>query len=249
MSGTLDQATSMGDQNGATVTSDVSSSSDSDRVFIASLNASNNSGVSGAALFTLHDNVLTIDIAAKGLEPGEVHPQHIHGFENGQPSSLPTLAQDLDHDGFIEDTEAEQAAGPVILSLTASGTPTSNEHTNDFPVAGADGTLKFHQTYTFDTSVPEQATELAQLQHLELRAFEMHGESVPQGEGAGTPNEVDGTGGYKQDLPVGGGLIHEITGTPLADATTVLGHDASGDLLQAIANLDPDHGGFLLGHG
>jgi hypothetical protein len=193
-----------------------------ERVFAAELLASNNSGVHGTAVFTLNDNALTVDISAKGLTPGEVHPQHIHGLESGEPSQLPTLAQDSDHDGFIEDTEAEQVSGPAILSLTASGTPTNDEHVPDFPTAGADGTLQFHQTYTLDPNNPGDATILSGLQALGIRAVELHGENVPAGEGQGTPGEVDGSGGYKQDLPVAAGLIHEVTGPAAADLVSAV---------------------------
>ena len=45
---------------------------------------------------------------------------------------------------------------------------------------------------------------------LNNRAIVIHGLTVPVGAGAGTPGEVDGTGGYKAMLPVADGLIRAV---------------------------------------
>src|SRR4051794_11819693 len=81
-----------------------------EHVFYAVMNPANNSGATGAALFTLDDNshTLRVDLVADGLTPGEQHPAHVHSQEDGTPSQLPTIAFDADRDGFVEDPEAEQ---------------------------------------------------------------------------------------------------------------------------------------------
>jgi hypothetical protein len=179
--------------------------------FAALLAPSNNSGVLGAGLVHLEDGTVTVDIHAAGLTPDEVHPQHIHGFPDGSPSQPPTIALDADRDGFVETPEGEQAIGSVLLSLTASGTPAGDAASTDFPAVGPDGRLDFHQTYTFDLGNPEQAAIYGSLtDHLDGRALELHGLAVPAGEGAGTPNEVNGTDGYVAELPVAGGILHEV---------------------------------------
>ena len=71
--------------------------------FLAVLAPSNNSGVLGAAHVALNeDGAVTVDLVAQGLTPGVEHPAHIHGFRDGSPSELPTIALDADRDGFVE---------------------------------------------------------------------------------------------------------------------------------------------------
>ena len=98
--------------------------------YLATFEPLNNSGVSGTAELTLEGNQLTITISAQGLEPNQVHPMHIHGrFEDPNPgdpgppaprdSAVPTLADDVDGDGFIEATESVASAGLIILPLSS----------------------------------------------------------------------------------------------------------------------------------
>ncbi|MCI0755791.1 hypothetical protein, partial [Teichococcus vastitatis] len=74
------------------------------QVFTTDFTALNNSGVDGQALLFLdaRSQTLTMHIKAEGLEPGQVHVQHIHGFDNDKDAKTPTLAQDDDRDGFVE---------------------------------------------------------------------------------------------------------------------------------------------------
>jgi hypothetical protein len=96
----------------------------------------------------------------------------------------------------------------VILSLTASGEVVPEGDPQDFPIADENGTLSFKQTYQFDLSDADDAFIFDQLQdRVAGRALELHGLDIPAGEGAGTPYEVNGTGGYIPILPVAGGLL------------------------------------------
>src|SRR5206468_4274488 len=109
--------------------------------FLAHLSPVNNSGVTGTASLSLNGNDLTVVISATGLEIGQIHPQHIHGFVDGRHSSID--ATDFNSNGRIDDFEAELATGPVILPLTNSADFQSNPLT-DFPTTSA-GTLNFMQ--------------------------------------------------------------------------------------------------------
>ena len=102
--------------------------------------------------------------------------------------------QDPDGDGWLEKSEAEAFVGPELVLL---GSPT----------ADASGNIDYTQTFTVDATL---------LGDLTKRAFEIHGRTVPANFGAGTPGEVNGTGGYKADLPVAAGLITFVSDLPSA---------------------------------
>lgn len=104
----------------------------------ALLNPSNNSGALARAI--LDGTTLTVDVAASGLAPGEVHPFHIHGFLDDSQSRSAVAADHRDGDGRVESPEGGgQAIGPVIACLTALGDAVFGvEVPPDFPAA-ADG--------------------------------------------------------------------------------------------------------------
>lgn len=173
----------------------------------------NGSGVDGTATLTLNNDrtQLTVQINATGLEPGGVHPGHIHGkFENGAPANsvTPPPSADTDGDGFVELAEGLPFYGPIILSLG-----------NVDP--DGDGSVNYSQTFDLldsmnfgtigDTDDRFGRADLlgADLASLDLREIVLHGRTVP-GVGAGTPGEVDGIAGYKAVLPVAAGQIGAI---------------------------------------
>jgi hypothetical protein len=187
---------------------------DGSHTYAALLTPSNNSGALGLAVVNFDEEAgtLSVHIEAKGLTPGEVHPQHIHGFPDDRPSIPPTIAFDIDKDGFVETPEGTKAVGPVLLSLTESDRVTKVEGIKDFPVADAQGHLKFDQTYHFDLDRPGQAQVFHELEdRVAGRAVELHGLKVPPGEGQGTPYEVHGQDGYIAELPVAGGILHPVS--------------------------------------
>jgi len=162
--------------------------------YSAVLTPANGSSAVGQASLVVDTvaNTLTVTITASGLEPNQVHPQHIHGFPGLQPSRLPTPADDTDRDGYIETPEAVAlAVGPVLMDLLP------------FPIATASGTITFSMVYALNPA----------LLPLDIRAIELHGMTVPA-VGAGTPFEVNGIPGYKPDLPVSGGLIRSAATVP-----------------------------------
>ncbi len=185
---------------------------DDEKTLVALLTPANDSGVLGAALVRLEDSTVTVDIQAIGLTPDQIHAQHIHGFDDDRPSTLPTIALDADVDGFVEGNESgPTATGPVILSLTASGDVTDAAVSEDFPTPDAEGRLSFRQTYRLDQDDPEEAAIFQQLfDRLEGREVQLHGLDVPEGAGADTPGEVNGEGGYVAPLPVANGILRAL---------------------------------------
>src|SRR4028119_1552091 len=104
--------------NGANLTAALQAFGNADRVFFADLNELNNSEAEGGALLLLKGKTLTVITAARGVEAGQTHIQHIHGFEDGRDAKVPTLAQDDDRDGFIELAEGLATYGPALSNLT-----------------------------------------------------------------------------------------------------------------------------------
>ncbi len=176
---------------------------------------------SGTAKLTLIDtDTLTIEIHAIDLVANQTHPIHIHGQPEGRNSTVPTLACcDLDHDSFIEVLEGALAYGPIIQNISdPPGDPV-----NGFPKAQSNGHLDFLHTYNLND--PQTFAGVAPplgfanptkslLFPLENRHIVIHGDNVPEGAGAGTPGEVDGTPGYKMVLPVANGELFVTSGSP-----------------------------------
>lgn len=184
---------------------------------IASLEPSNNSGVSGQAFVHIdhQSGTVSLDVVASGLQPNQIHPQHIHGFDNGAPSLLPNLTLDANKDGLVEDPEGAVVVGPVILAGHASGTIDRIEINTDFPTADASGNLIFHQDYRFNLSDPGQAQIFQELeQRIAGREFQIHGLNVAPGQDSTLPG-----GGYDPSLPVANGVFLPVVNQATADIT------------------------------
>jgi hypothetical protein len=219
-------------------------------VYSARFTALNNSGVDANALVVQNDDSVSVLIRASGMEPGSPHAQHIHGPSGGS-SAEPTLAQDADHDGFVELNEGLIKYGQVILNLStnpdvATDTPigsstAAHEHGSlTFPTTDADGNLYYAETFHFHPSDPVSASLLDELQPLDHREIVLHGMTLQEGQGETNsaslpPNEADGTAGYKAVLPVAVGELREITTADGFDHAThdLLCDDATGVCLSA----------------
>lgn len=175
-------------------------------MFRADVGSLSGSGVSGTVLLDLADDLrtLTVTTNATGLEPNQNHVQHIHGLfgSSGEiaDSMSPTIADDVDGDGFVELGEGFPLYGPIILPLATINTPDGNASV----------------TTTYDLSDPTifgvnratgQPFTAADLMPLTFREVVIHGRTVAAGIGSDTPGEVDGTGGYLAVLPVAAGEI------------------------------------------
>ncbi|MFC5081591.1 calcium-binding protein [Microvirga arabica] len=177
-----------------------------DRVFFADLSELNNSEAEGGALLLLKGNRLTVITAARGVEAGQIHPQHIHGFVDGSNATVPTLAQDDDRDGFVELAEGLDTYGPVLLNLTSP--PGSGA--SGFPAPTGTSFL-FSQTYDLSDARNGDLARLLDDVSLNRREIVLHGKSVLAEHGQGTTGEVDGTAGYKLVLPIASGEIRELS--------------------------------------
>lgn len=184
-----------------------------DQFYTTRFTTLNGSGVTGEAIigYDIQTQSITVAISASGLEPNQVHVQHIHGFPDGTDAMTPTLAQDDDGDGFVELAEGLDTYGPILLNLSTdhtNGGGGDNGHSHGsvegFPTA-PDGKIWFVENYQLP------AGDLPADPMLALREIVIHGLTVPAGVGAGTAGEIDGTAGYKLVLPVASGELSQIT--------------------------------------
>ena len=187
--------------------------------YAAVLSELNGSAVSGVAYIEREGDELTVTIAAVGLEPGQSHPQHIHGrFEDDPVDSVaPPPEADTDGDGFIEGAEGAEFYGPVILPLSSVPIDDADSPIEQLFQTAPAGNIRFSQTYDLsdESQFVDPDGELDfdgdDLLPLDFRVIVLHGLSVPAGAGSGTDGEVDGSGGYLEALPVAAGEIFSTT--------------------------------------
>jgi hypothetical protein len=198
--------------------------------------ALNNSGISGKAILLVDEGsqTVTVDIQARGLEPGQTHIQHIHGFPDDTDSRSPTIAQDADGDGFVELAEGLATYGPIQLNLTMNPGNAVHDHGADhdhtdqavFPTVGDDGVLSYRQVFAFDPASDTAQSIFDDILPLEAKEIVLHGLTTNAVQGAGTAGEVDGTAGFKAALPVASGEVTLIEGAAdVLAATETLGID------------------------
>ncbi|MEE1654601.1 calcium-binding protein [Microvirga sp. CF3062] len=197
---------SSADLNSANLNAALQAFAGADRVFFADLNELNNSEAEGGALLLLKGNRLTVITAARGVEAGQIHPQHIHGFVDGSNATVPTLAQDDDRDGFVELAEGLDTYGPVLLNLTSPPGPEASGFPNPTGTS-----FLFSQTYNLSDPRNGDLAQLLDDVSLNRREIVLHGKTVLAGHGQGTGGEVDGTAGYKLVLPIASGEIRQLS--------------------------------------
>ena len=121
------------------------------------LDALNNSGVEGKAVLILRGDQLRVHITARGLTPGMVHPQHIHGL-SGDTNAVcpPESAQDNiaglpeeaeEPDEFIALEEGLPFYGPILQPLTP------------FPTANPAGVVTYTRSFTVDGDLTDLSDE------------------------------------------------------------------------------------------
>lgn len=129
--------------------------------FTAQLSEINDSGVSGTAAISVQGNNLTVVVEAEGMTPGETHPQHIHGLENGnENATCPPESADTNEDGIITIPEGAPFYGDVLLPLA------------DFPMADANGNISYEKTFILGENGNPTAEALGALQN---RVIVLHG--------------------------------------------------------------------------
>lgn len=219
-----------------------------DKFYTTTFTTLNGSGVTGEAIigFDVDTGRITVAISAAGLEPNQIHIQHIHGFPDGTDAQTPTLAQDLDGDGFIELGEGAPSYGPILLNLAtdhANGSGGDNGHSHGdvsgFPTA-PNGTIYFVESYDLPAGMLTSDPMLA------LREIVIHGLSVEAGPGAGTMGEIDGTAGYKLVLPVASGELEQVSSYS-SYSRFLRDTDFADDAAAAMVPHHNYHGDYLLG--
>lgn len=76
----------------------------------------NDSGVHGRAVLVQRDGMLRVHLSARGLEPGLVHPQHIHGLQGSTEATCPP-ASAAGADGVLTLAEGLPYYGGVLVDL------------------------------------------------------------------------------------------------------------------------------------
>lgn len=99
----------------------------------------NDSNAFALATFQLKNNVLKATVLATGVEPGVMHPQHIHGFTNGTTATCPDEDADENNDGLLTLEEGLPYYGNVLLAL--------EQEDGTFPTADASGSYIYHRTF------------------------------------------------------------------------------------------------------
>lgn len=157
--GRLGLMVTMGIAASVAVAQEVPQTPFADGAYKAKLLPVNNSGVSGEALMvpSADGTQLTVIVAARNLEPGQVHPQHIHGLEDGSVATCATLAQDVSGEHLLTLDESGPVHGPAIVPL------------EPFPTAD-DGTVNYGLT------LDAAGLGTVPLTH---RVVELHGMTVP----------------------------------------------------------------------
>ena len=141
----------------------------------------NGSGVTGTAILIQRDTEVRAIVIARGLEPGQVHPQHIHGLSGNTNGTCPppSAADDrtglpeeaADPDEFISLEDGAPFYGPVLLPLTP------------FPTANRAGVVFYDRTFQVS----------GDLEDLDDEVVVLHGMTL--------------AGGYAATLPVACGEI------------------------------------------
>ena len=148
--------------------------------YTVNLTPLNNSGVSGSATFEVSDSgdMLMVAVAATGLVPSVMHPQHIHGFEDASMNSMLPPASAAGDDGILTVPEGAPFYGAIRLPLITGGTPI-------FPTSSADGTLSYTHIFSDAEAAASSSPaggvpigSISDLFPLENREFVIHGVSV-----------------------------------------------------------------------
>lgn len=76
------------------------------------------------------------------------HVQHIHGNAQG---TCPTAAADTNHDGLITTAEGQTTYGPILTTLSVSGSTAASAGT-DVTIAPSGSTFTYNRTITLDSA-------------------------------------------------------------------------------------------------
>ena len=71
----------------------------------------------GTAEFTEDGDKLHVKVEMFDTPKNIEHWEHFHGFPDGKEANVPTMAQDKNHDGFIDLPETEEVSGTTMVPL------------------------------------------------------------------------------------------------------------------------------------
>ncbi len=167
--------------------------------------------IQGSATLTLKGNLLTATITATGASPNLPHLMHIHGFLDAL-NECPNIFSDSEldtggvlnmggPDGFLNNTEATPAYGPILVTFTITGSTSAGQALNleTAVVADGGGNITYSRTFKIPGKV---AVNLADL-HIVI-----HGADLDESH---TYNGVDGSFEgipLEAELPVSCGVIN-----------------------------------------
>lgn len=142
--------------------------------------------VKGVANLNIQGDELTIKVNANGLQPGMIHPQHIHAS-----GTCPSMDDDANGDGFLDVIEGVPSYGPIFVSLDADLADLSFQTSFPNPdnTAGA-------ITYKNSVSVNELESAAGEPLDLEGRHLVLHGVSAD----TELPESVQSLGGLPSSL-------------------------------------------------
>lgn len=96
------------------------------------------SAAHGSALFIENGDQLVVTIEMFDTPANEQHWEHFHGFPDGRNATIATMAQDANHDGFVDLPETEPVSGTTMVPF--NDRPENMDIPNDaYPVADANG--------------------------------------------------------------------------------------------------------------
>lgn len=186
-----------------------SADSNDPSTFIAPLHSLNNSGVTGMARLSLNDTQpgaeLTASVNARGAEPTQVHPIHMHGSLDGIDAECPNISADTNNDRIVSVFEGAPFYGPIKISFTTPpttfGPPSRTDLfapfagvpvTNNFPFANIKGRIQYNQNIPFDVNNQFAVQALNSIIPLSSQHIVIHGGYAPE--------SVDTPGGSKTKI-------------------------------------------------
>ncbi|MBP5838215.1 hypothetical protein J8138_01995 [Lactiplantibacillus plantarum] len=132
----------------------------------------------GTATFTETGNQLHVTIEMFDTPANTQHWEHFHGFPDGKAAQIATMAQDVNHDGFVDLPETEPVSGTTMVPF--DNAPHHMDVPNDnYPVADAQG----HFAYEIDVPLGDLQAKFKEVfgtddLELDKRVIYIHG--VPQ---------------------------------------------------------------------
>lgn len=163
----------------------------------------------GHAIFEEKDGVLNICIEMFDTPANTQHWEHFHGFPDGEDAQVATMADDTNHDGFVDLIETEAVSGTTMVPF--DNAPHHMHIPNDkYPKSDETG----HFSYQLSVPLDELKTKFNEVfgtNELELdkRVIYIHG--VP--ETMDLPDTIQGAVGHYDvhtTLPIATGKIVKV---------------------------------------